>query len=321
MTEIFSQTLKRHGTHLNRSNLKVLQVNMGKLCNLTCLHCHVEAGPSRKEIMNEKTIDRLTYLTSQTSGIETVDLTGGAPELNPWFRKFVKEIRNLGKEVIVRSNLTVLFEKGQEETPQFFKENKLTVVASLPCYSKANVEKQRGQGVFDKSIDALKILNNLGYGIEGTDLNLHLVYNPLGAHLPPTQNKLELDYKRELDELFGIKFNKLLTITNMPIRRYLSNLKRQGKEEFYMNMLIDNFNLQALEQVMCRELVSVAYNGDLYDCDFNQMLEMPLSGLKKNIWYIEDFKFLADGLDISVGNHCYGSTAGAGSSCSGSLAV
>lgn len=314
----FEEMLKKNRLEIRRKPLEILQINVGKLCDLACLHCHVEAGPKRKEIMERNTAERLMELLKQSPTIQTVDLTGGAPELNPNFRFLVEESRRLGREVIDRCNLTVLFQKGQEETPYFLKEHRVQIVASLPCYSKENVEAQRGRGVFDKSIRALRLLNELGYGKEGTGLLLDLVYNPVGPFLPPPQSELEADYKKELNELFGIEFNHLLTITNMPIKRFLRQLEREGKFEEYMNLLMSSFNPQAAMGVMCRSLVSVSWDGLIYDCDFDQMLEIPLGGKRRTIWEIESFwDVRSEGIQFA--NHCYGCTAGAGSSCSGSL--
>jgi len=315
----FHKILSDQDLSVARSPLEILQVNIGKLCNQACLHCHVEAGPKRTEIMERKTVDRILELLEQSDSIHSVDLTGGAPELNPNFRYFVSQCRSLGKEVIDRCNLTVLYEKGQENTAEFLKEQKVQVVASLPCYSKTNVEKQRGGGVFDKSIEALRLLNSLGYGKEGTGLVLHLVYNPLGAFLPPAQEKLEQDYKKELKSLFGIEFSSLFTITNMPIKRFLRDLERTEKLKEYMELLVNNFNSQAAMGVMCRNLLSVSWDGQFYDCDFNQMLEMRVNGKQKNLW---DIKMLSEieTQPIVFADHCYGCTAGSGSSCGGALA-
>lgn len=319
----FEETLRKHKVELTRKSLDTLQVNVGKLCNQACLHCHVEAGPKRTEIMDKRTVDRVLELLSQAPLIHTVDITGGAPELNPHFRYFVSEIRGMKKEVIDRCNLTVLFEKGQESTAQYLCDERVQVVASLPCYSKENVDKQRGNGVFDKSIRALRLLNELGYGQPGTGLQLLLVYNPLGAFLPPEQAQLESDYKEELRSLFGIEFNQLYTITNMPIRRFLRDLERSGKLQEYMELLVSSFNTQAALGVMCQSLVSVGWDGQLYDCDFNQMLEIPLAqkngiGKKRTIWDVEGLSELARE-PIALADHCYGCTAGAGSSCGGAL--
>ena len=314
----FSETLRDHGLVVDRTPLKVLQVNVGKLCNQACLHCHVEAGPKRTEIMELKTVHRILELLGDSPEIHTVDVTGGAPELNPHFRYFAREVRKQGKELIDRCNLTVLFERGQEDTAEFLREHRIQVVASLPCYSKENVDRQRGNGVFDLSIRALKLLNELGYAREGTGLNLDLVYNPLGASLPPRQAELEADYKEELRTLFAIEFNRLYTITNMPIKRFLRDLERSGKLEMYQELLLKAFNPEAALGVMCRSLVSIGWDGQLYDCDFNQMLEIPLGRKRQSVFEIAALTDLST-QTIAFGQHCYGCTAGAGSSCGGSL--
>ncbi|MBI2605077.1 MAG: arsenosugar biosynthesis radical SAM protein ArsS [Deltaproteobacteria bacterium] len=314
----FEETIRKHGIELTRKPLEILQINVGKLCNQACLHCHVEAGPKRTEIMEKRTVDRLLDLLSLSPDIHTVDLTGGAPELIPSFRYLVTECRRLGKEVIDRCNLTVLFEKGQETTAQFLRDERVRIVASLPCYSKDNVDKQRGNGVFGKSIRALNLLNELGYGKEGTGLGLDLVYNPLGAFLPPDQVELEREFKEELKNLFGIEFNRLYTITNMPIKRFLRDLERSGKLQEYMELLVSSFNVQAALGVMCLNLLSVSWDGQLYDCDFNQMLEIPIFWKKRTIWEVESLEELTRA-PIAVADHCYGCTAGDGSSCSGAL--
>lgn len=314
----FSQTLADHQVSLKRETLQILQINIGKLCNQACHHCHVEAGPNRKENMEKNTVERILVLLQKTSSIHTVDLTGGAPELNPHFRHLVNECRKLGKNVIDRCNLTVFFEPGHEDTAEFLKKSQVQVVASLPCYSKENVERQRGNGVFDKSIRAIHQLNDLGYGKEGSNLILNLVYNPLGAFLPPAQEKLEKAYKQELWSLFGVEFNRLFTLTNMPIKRFLSDLERNGRLQEYMELLTNNFKIQAALGVMCRTLVSVSWDGYLYDCDFNQMLNLGLNGKKKTLWDIENFNEI-ERESMALSNHCYGCTAGAGSSCSGAL--
>jgi len=304
---------------LSRRNLKVVQVNVGKLCNQACLHCHVEAGPKRTEQMSLEGGERIIQLLKNSPGIETVDITGGAPEMNENFRTIALAARELNLEVIDRCNLTVFFEDGYEDLPQFLRDNEIHVVASLPCYQKENVEKQRGKGVFQPSIDALTLLNSLGYGRDDERLRLDLVYNPIGASLPPEQNALEKKYKEELFELFGISFNSLYTITNVPISRFLHQLEREGRYEEYLELLVSNFNPHAASEVMCRDLVSVSWTGELYDCDFNQMLEIPLGGRKRTIWDIESFSEVAAGEEIAFGEHCFACTAGCGSSCSGSL--
>lgn len=313
----FTQVLKEHNLALKREQIEILQVNIGKRCNQACHHCHVESGPNRTENMELKTVDRLLELLSQSPKIHTVDITGGAPELNPHFRYFVKEIRKMGKDVIDRCNLTVFYEKGQEDTPEFLAENGIQIVASLPCYKEDNVNAQRGKGVFGKSISALLKLNKLGYAKLSSNLNLNLVYNPVGEHLPPAQNQLEIDYKKHLKKEFNIEFNQLFTITNMPIKRYAHTLKRDGKIESYMQLLIDNFNPGTIQNLMCTNLVSIGYDGQIYDCDFNQMLEIPLNWKKQNIWDIKNLNEIDSG--IALKEHCFGCSAGAGSSCGGSL--
>ncbi len=320
----FSETLRLNGfpRGLERRSIETLQVNVGKLCNQACHHCHVEAGPKRKEIMESRTVERILELVrgAARSGrpIRTVDLTGGAPELNPHFRTLVTGLRALGCEVIDRCNLTVLFEKGQETTAEFLRDQRVQVVASLPCYSMENVDHQRGNGVFAKSIRALKLLNGLGYGKVGSGLLLDLVYNPLVPDLPPAQTELEAEYKVELRAHFGIEFNRLFTITNMPIKRFLHELERTGKLVEYMQLLLESFNPAAARDVMCLSLVSVGWDGQLYDCDFNQMLEIPLSGRMRTVFEIESLDELSHSA-IALGEHCYGCTAGSGSSCGGSL--
>lgn len=315
----FTATLKNFNIKLTRNSVDTLQINLGKLCNQACTHCHVEAGPLRREIMEEATVERIIDLmTKAKKTLKTIDLTGGAPEMNPHFKKLVKAARSLKIEVIDRCNLTIFFEEGHTDLPVFLKENKVHIVASLPCYTKDNVDKQRGRGVFDKSIKALQILNDLGYGKEGSDLILDLVYNPGGAFLPGNQLKLENDYKKELKELFNIEFNHLFTITNMPIKRFLDDLDRQGKNQEYMELLLANFNPQAATEVMCKNLVSIGWNGVIYDCDFNQMLEIPLNYKNTNLWDIDHIDHLKN-KPIALANHCYGCTAGAGSSCGGAL--
>ncbi|NRA46874.1 MAG: arsenosugar biosynthesis radical SAM protein ArsS [Oligoflexales bacterium] len=315
----FSAKLKEHQITLSREAITTLQINIGKLCNQACLHCHVEAGPNKKrENMNRETVDKLIELLKNSPETNTVDITGGAPELNPHFRHLVENCRALGKEVIDRCNLTVLFEKGQEDTAQFLASSGVKVVASLPCYSKENVEKQRGDGVFDKSIKGLQQLNELGYGKEGTGLSLDLVYNPGGAFLPPPQKGLEVEYKQKLQEDFGISFNQLYVITNMPIKRFLFDLKRSKQYDNYMKLLSDNFNVKAVPALMCTNLISISWDGKLYDCDFNQMLELPTGAKAKTIHELSSLSELI-GAKVVIADHCLGCTAGAGSSCTGAL--
>ena len=318
MIKPFIKTLSDNGLNVSRASIEILQINIGRLCNQACHHCHVEAGPKRTENMEQKTVERVIDLLESSNNIHTVDITGGAPELNPNFRRLVIAARKMGKKVIDRCNLTVLYEPGQEETATLLKDQQVHIVASLPCYSKDNVEKQRGRGVFNKSISWLHLLNSLGYGKSDTGLKLDLVYNPTGPFLPPSQEKLERDYKLELKELFGIEFNHLYAITNMPIKRFLNDLERSNKLQAYMELLANSFNPNAGMGIMCRNLVSVAWNGELFDCDFNQMLEMPLGAGKKTLWDISSFDEF-EGEKITFANHCYACTAGAGSSCGGAL--
>jgi radical SAM/Cys-rich protein len=314
----FARKLKEHQLSLTRLSIDILQINIGKLCNQACHHCHVEAGPARTEIMTEKTIDRLIELMSQSPGLKTIDITGGAPEMNPYFKKLVIAARSMSLEVIDRCNLTVFYESGFEGLPNFLKEQNVHIVASMPCYTKENVDKQRGRGVFDKSIEALKILNSMGFGVEGTGLKLDLVYNPGGAFLPGAQEKLQADYKRELKHLFNLEFNQLYTITNMPIKRFLEDLNRLGKYDEYMDLLLNNFNPHAASSVMCKSLISIGWDGQIYDCDFNQMLEIPVNSKATTLWDIDKFEDFKN-KKIALANHCYGCTAGAGSSCGGAL--
>ena len=315
----FQDKIEERGLDLDRQLVNTLQVNIGKLCNQACHHCHVDAGPLRTENMELKTINRIIELLDRTESIQRVDVTGGAPELNPHFRHFVRSCFQRGIEVIDRCNLTVLFEEGQEETGQFLAEHRVNIVASLPCYTEDNVDRQRGRGVFEKSIEGLKLLNKLGYGQDKSSLQLNLVYNPLGPSLPPTQADLERDYKKQLMDEYGILFNNLFTITNMPIKRFLTDLHRQGRLQEYMALLVSNFNDTAAENVMCKSLLSVSWDGQIFDCDFNQMLDMPVRGAKKTLWDVESFSELNNN-PIVFEDHCYGCAAGAGSSCEGSLA-
>jgi len=314
----FEGTLRRHGlAQLMRGQVTTLQINVGKLCNQACHHCHVEAGPKRTEIMLPEVANRVLSLLAASPSIETVDITGGAPELNPNFLPLVLQSRALGRRVIDRCNLTVLFEPGQEDLARFLAANQVEITASLPCYTADNVDKQRGKGVFDKSIRALRLLNELGYGNPDSELLLNLVYNPLGTSLPPAQDKLEADYKEQLNKHFGIQFNQLFTITNMPIKRFAELLIREGRQNQYMSLLVNHFNPAAVEHLMCRSLVSVGWDGKLYDCDFNQMLDIETPG-QRTIWDIKSFSEFGN-TAIATGGHCFGCTAGAGSSCGGSL--
>jgi radical SAM/Cys-rich protein len=314
----FDETLKAHGLHLRRaSSVETLQVNVGKLCNQACKHCHVDASPKRTEIMTRETIEQV-IIALRRFRVPALDITGGAPELNPSFRHLVREARALGTHVMVRHNLTVMFEDGQSDLPDFFREHEVEVISSLPYFLEQQTDQQRGPGVFEKSIAALRRLNAVGYGMEGSGLTLHLVYNPVGAFLPPPQSSIEADFKRELAARYGIVFNRLYTITNMPIKRFLDYLRRSGNEERYMRRLVESFNPQAVEGLMCRSLVSVDWTGRLYDCDFNQMLELGVvSELPQTISDFDAEKF--DRRPIATGSHCFGCAAGAGSSCGGTV--
>ena len=317
----FERVLKDNGCGaLVREEITTLQVNAGKLCNQACHHCHVEAGPKRTEIMTREVAERILELLSAGPSITTVDITGGAPELNSNFQWIVRESHKLGRHVIDRCNLTVLFEPGQERLAEFLAQHGVEIIASLPCYTAENVDQQRGRDVFEKSIHALQRLNGLGYGAPGSNLMLNLVYNPLGASLPPPQEKLEADYKKHLYERFGIQFHRLFTLANMPIKRFAAFLNQSGKYESYTGLLVNHFNSTTVPKLMCRSLVSVGWDGKLYDCDFNQMLdiEMGESGKALTIWELDSFTSLI-GNRIATGSHCFGCTAGAGSSCGGSL--
>ncbi len=306
---------------LQKGKIEILQVNMGKYCNMTCSHCHVEAGPTKiEENMDRKTAEAVIRFLER-SGIKIVDITGGAPELNLHFDYLVIESRKRNTHVMDRCNLTVFFEKGKEYLPEFLAEQKVEVIASLPCYSRENVDTQRGKGAFDASIEALLWLNKLEYGKEGSGLILNLVYNPVGSHLPPPQDTLEKDYKTRLLEDFGIVFNHLYTITNMPITRYEKYLKAFGQYEKYVALLEKSFNPHTVGGLMCRNTLSVGWDGELYDCDFNQMLSMRLNGhLKAPQPTIFDVTLEElEGRDILTGNHCFGCTAGCGSSCGGAI--
>jgi radical SAM/Cys-rich protein len=303
-----------------RRRLEILQVNVGYVCNQTCVHCHVNAGPGRTESMTRETADQvLAYL--EAGGATTIDITGGAPELNPHVRHLVTRARALGVKVIDRCNLTVLFEPGQEDTAEFLAANQVEIVASLPCYTEELVDRQRGKGVYDASVRAIRILNDLGYGREGSGLSLGLVYNPQGPKLPPPQAALEADYKRILGEKFGITFNTLYTLANMPIQRFGSMLISKGEFNSYMKLLHESHRDENLEGVMCRNTLSVDWQGYLYDCDFNQMLGLHLKRGGRPRTHLSDVLGQdLDGNPIVVRDHCFGCTAGQGSSCGGALA-
>ncbi|MBI3285623.1 MAG: arsenosugar biosynthesis radical SAM protein ArsS [Burkholderiales bacterium] len=306
---------------LRRSQLSTLQVNLGYRCNLSCVHCHVNAGPTRKEMMDAQTLALIPQVLA-ARGIATLDLTGGAPELHEGFRQLVRQASALGVKVIDRCNLTILFEPGQDDLAEFLAEHRVEVVASLPCYSLENVDKQRGKGVFDQSIAALQKLNALGYGQSGSGLTLNLVYNPQGATLPPAQDQLQAAYKRELSGHFGIVFNDLFALANMPIQRFGSTLISKGQFGDYLRLLKENFAAANLAKVMCRSMLSVDWQGFLYDCDFNQQLglALPGGGAGSGRPHLRDLlREDPAGRAIRVADHCYGCTAGQGSSCGGSL--
>lgn len=306
---------------IRRRRLETLQVNLGYKCNQSCIHCHVNAGPTRTEMMSRDTVfEVIAFL--KAANIATLDVTGGAPELNPHFRMLVAAARELGVKVMDRCNLTILEQPGQEDLAQFLSDHEVEVVASLPCYLEENVDRQRGKGVFDTSIRCLQTLNRFGYGVPGSSLTLNLVYNPQGAALPPAQDKLEQDYHRQLGERFGIAFNSLYVLTNMPIQRFGSMLISKGHFEHYMDLLKNAYQPENLESVMCRTLISADWRGYVYDCDFNQMLGLPLAWRGKPRVHLREL-IGADlsGSAIVVKDHCYGCTAGQGSSCGGALAT
>ena len=317
----FSERLAAEGFELRRTKTEILQINVGKLCNLTCVHCHVNAGPKRKEIMTRETIDRIIDWLAKTD-IRTLDLTGGAPEMIPDFRYFVERVKAipLSRHLIDRCNLTILLQPGYEDLSEFLARHGVEIIASMPCYTPENVNAQRGEGVFEGSIAVLQLLNSLGYGIK-PELPLHLVYNPVGAFLPGPQAELEADYKRELKEHFGVVFNKLYSITNLPIGRFASYLRHNGKLGEYMDLLIRAFNSATIEGLMCRNTISVGWRGEVYDCDFNQQLGMQWSrngdSERLFLWDVDPQK--VDNREIMTGEHCFGCTAGAGSSCGGAI--
>ena len=301
--------------YIERNDLTILQVNLGYKCNQRCLHCHVNAGPNRTEMMDKINVDRVIHFAKENN-IKTVDLTGGAPEINKYFTYLIESCTRNGIHVIDRCNLTILNEKGMESLPIFLADNKVEIIASLPCYKEQNVNKQRGKGVFESSIAALKKLNALGYG-SSNQLTVNLVYNPQGAELPPDQQKLEKEYKLFLNESFGIKFNNLYTITNMPINRFGSTLVSKNLFKDYMKLLKHSFSEKARENVMCKTMISVDPYGYVYDCDFNQMLNIPLSNNRIHISEVNQHYLRKR--QIATADHCFGCTAGSGSSCGGSL--
>lgn len=321
----FSQLCADRGVSpLARGPTTIFQLNIGLYCNQACGHCHVESSPRRTELMTREIASRCIALLDASPGVKTLDLTGGAPELCPEFKYLVIEARKRGIQVIDRCNLTVLLEPGQERLADFLAEHHVHVVASLPCYTADNVDSQRGRGVFDRSIQGLQALNKVGYGIPGTGLSLDLVYNPGGVFLAPPQAKLEDTYRIELSEAYGIQFTSLLCLNNMPIKRWADELQRRGQLEEYMAMLVDSFNPEAAEGVMCRNTVSVGWDGRVFDCDFNQQLDIPLGGkdndgTKKKVKTVFDLESLDElsGREFAVASHCYGCTAGFGGGCGG----
>lgn len=313
----FAEKLKLQGLlPLKPTKIETLQINVGKMCNQVCKHCHVDAGPDRKEIMTKATMQQCLDAV-KSSAVNTVDLTGGAPEMNPDFRWFVEELSNLGVQIIVRCNLTIIVANPKyNDLPEFFAKHKVQVVSSLPSFTARRTDAQRGEGVFGKSIQALKMLNKVGYGKPDSELELHLVYNPTGAYLPGNQESLEMDYKQKLKEDFDIEFHQLFAITNIPVSRFLDYLRAAGKFEDYMDELVNAYNPTAAKGVMCRNTISVGWDGKMFDCDFNQMLELDFENdLPKHIK-----NFNREALEqraIIINQHCYACTAGSGSSCGG----
>lgn len=319
MLETLDKLLPTDFPSIKRTKLETLQVNLGYKCNQQCLHCHVNAGPNRKEVMSLETINSVLTAIKKLK-IKNLDLTGGAPELNPHFKYLIEQARAMSVHVIDRCNLTILTEANQENLAEFLAHNNVEVIASLPCYTEDNVDGQRGKGVYQKSIQGLKILNELGYGLEDSSLQLNLVYNPGGAFLPPSQQSLQSDYKKKLLEEHGIKFNALYTITNMPIKRFGSTLLSKGTFDDYMQTLKSAHQDNNISTVMCRSLVSIDWKGNLYDCDFNQMLDLPITDNNNQRLHIDSIESSnLNDKKIYIADHCYGCTAGQGSSCGGAL--
>lgn len=318
----FDRTLADAETPLRRTTPEILQLNVGKLCNLTCVHCHVNAGPARKEIITGETVDKVLDWFEKTD-IPTLDMTGGTPEMVPDFRRLVKTVRGFDqpRRVMDRLNATIINEPGYEWVPEFLAEQKVVIIASMPCYEPDNVNEQRGDGVFDSSISAFQKLNELGYGRD-PELEMNFVYNPNGAFLPPAQAELEADYKREMKEHFDIDFNSLYCITNLPISRFRSYLKHNGGLQEYMDLLKESFNPATVDGLMCRNTISVSWEGDVYDCDFNQMMNLHTqnNGDREpmKLWDVDPAAF--EQLPIRTADYCFGCTAGSGSSCGGALA-
>jgi radical SAM/Cys-rich protein len=315
----FSEKIRQLGAPLTRRGVDALQVNLGRYCNLACIHCHVESGPTRTEMMSRETVDAVLAFLARSS-IPALDLTGGAPELHPDFDYLVESARAIGRHVMDRCNLTVIFEPGKNSLPEFFKRHQVELICSLPCYSEENVDRQRGKGTFDLSIRALQCLNEIGYGQPGSDLLLNLVYNPVGPHLPPPQEQLEQEYKQKLSAEFGIVFNHLFCLTNMPITRYAKHLRLRNEYDRYKDLLEKNFNAATLDHLMCRNLISIGGDGSVYDCDFNQMLDLALTdtaGQNMNVASLT-FETVAT-RRITIDDHCYACSAGSGSSCGGAL--
>jgi len=316
----FQQKLEESGLYpLKPTGIQIFQVNVGKMCNQVCKHCHVDAGPDRKEIMTRETMQQCLDALKNNPQLQTVDLTGGAPEMNPDFRWFAEEIKKLNRHIIVRCNLTIIVaNKKYHDLPQFYKHHNIEVVSSLPFYTQDRTDRQRGNGVFEDSIKALQMLNEAGYGKEGTGLILNLVYNPAGAFMPPPQASLEKEYKKALEERYGIEFNNLFAITNLPISRFLDYLLQSGNYEKYMEKLVNAYNPVAAANVMCRNTISISWDGYLYDCDFNQMLDLKVGCASKHISQFNTATL--NNRNIIIGQHCYGCTAGSGSSCGGVVA-
>jgi radical SAM/Cys-rich protein len=318
VSQLFSRTLADHKLSCRRKRTNILQLNLGKVCNLTCAHCHVNAGPKRTETITRETIDQILLWLAETE-IQTVDLTGGAPEMIPDFRYLVERLREMPQveTIIDRCNLTIFLDSGYEWLSGFLLVHRVKIVASMPCYELENVDAQRGDGVFNSSIRALQLLNRLGYG-RTAELPLDLVYNPNGDFLPPDQTELEADYKRELKKRYDIDFHRLYTLTNMPIGRFASWLKHNGKLDAYMQLLIQAFNPASVTGLMCQNTLSVGWQGEVYDCDFNQQLGMQWkNGAPLFVWELDPER--VEGRPIAIDNHCFGCTAGSGSSCSGAL--